>query len=468
VPTSIDPGSVRFASICDDEHGFTRSFLLSMLPLLAVDLGGAQRIWRGGYSIQGATSSGVVEGRNEVVREFLRSAAEWLFFVDSDMGFEPDALERLMASADPVERPIVGGLCFGFGPIGDQLGIGNALIKRPFPTIFDLRETDDDAGFKPRWDYVPGVLQRCSATGGALILIHRSVLQGIADKWGEVWFDRMRHPKAKKLWGEDTSFCARAGMLGHPIYVDAAVQSSHSKVIMVTQDVFMGELTAEPATDEVAVIVPVLNRPDNAAPFMRSLRASTGLATVYAVAEFDDKATADAWEAAGATVIEQDGHTFAEKVNVGYAKTAEPWLFLVGDDVRFHPGWLDHAQHVARVTGAKVIGTNDRGNERVARGEHATHMLISRDYIDSVGASWDGPGVVCHEGYAHWFVDDELVTVAKQRGEFAPALASVVEHLHPLWGKAEPDSTYELGQKSANADQATFKRRLKANKVVAA
>jgi hypothetical protein len=455
----VDPGTVRFASICDDEHGFTRSFVLSLLPLLAVDLGGQQRIWRGGYSIQGATSSGVVEGRNEVVREFLGSAAEWLFFVDSDMGYEADTLERLLEAADPVERPIVGGLCFGFGPIKDRLGVGSALIKRPFPTIFDLRETDDDAGFQPRWGYVPGAVQQCSATGAALLLIHRTVLEQIVDKWGEVWFDRMKHPKAKKLWGEDTSFCARAGMLGHPVFVHAGVQSSHSKVIMVTQDVFMSELVAPPASEQVAVIVPVLDRPQNAEPFMRSLRASTGLANVYAVCNNDvDYQT---WGQADAIPILTDRISFAQKVNDALEHTTERWVFLVGDDVTFRAGWLDHALHVAELTGAQVIGTNDLANSRVTSGEHATHMLISRDYIDEQGASWDGPGVVCHEGYRHWYVDDEIVTVAKQRGVWAPALASVVEHHHPIFGTAPDDETYRRGQRHAGKDKALWIKRLK-------
>jgi glycosyltransferase involved in cell wall biosynthesis len=464
----IEPGSVRFATICDDEHGFTRSFLMSFLPLLAADLGGQQRIWRGGYSIQGATSSGVVEGRNEVVREFLGSHAEWLFFIDSDMGFEPDALERLLEAADPVERPIVGGLCFGYTPVADVLGSGNALVKKPFPTIFDLHETDDDIGFRPRWGYVPGAVQQCAATGAALLLIHRSVLEAIDDKWGHVWFDRMKHPQAKKLWGEDTSFCMRSAMLGYPVFVHAGVRSSHSKVIMVTQEFYMGELAAEPATDEVAVIVPVLKRPQNAAPFMRSLRASTGLATVYAVANPDDTATIEAWDAAGAQVLLTDGVSFAKKVNHGYRNTEQPWVFIVGDDVKFHPGWLDHAQNVARITDAEVIGTNDLGNARVVSGEHATHMLIARDYIDKVGASWDGPGVVCHEGYRHWYVDDELVTASKQRGVWAPALAAVVEHLHPLWGKAENDKVYDFGQTHAQQDMKLFRKRLAEYSEVAA
>ena len=197
---------------------------------------------------------------------------------------------------------------------------------------------------------------------------------------------------------------------------------------------------------------------------MDSLRASTGLATVYAIAEPTDRETIEAWYEAGAQVIEHDtAHTFAEKINVGYTLTDEPWLFICGDDVRFHPGWLDHAAHVARTMDAQVVGTNDLANPRVTNGDHATHLLIARSYIDEHGASWDGPKVVCHEGYRHWFVDDELVMAAKQRGVWAMALASKVEHLHPVWGKAENDDTYRLGQVHADADGKLFKRRLKQN-----
>lgn len=461
--TEVDKGSVRFGTICDDEHGFTRSFLLSFLPLLATDLGAEQRIWRGGYSIQGATSSGVVEGRNQVVREFLESSAEWLWFVDSDMGFEPDALEQLMAVADPKERPIVGGLCFGYGPIGDRMGAGNSLIKRPFPTIFDLNEKEDDIGFSPRWWYTPGAVQRCAATGAALLLIHRSVLEQIQAKWGDAWFDRMKHPKAKKLWGEDTSFCMRANLLGIPVFVHAGVQSSHSKVIMVTQDVFMGEVKAPPATESTAVIVPVMQRPQNAEPFMVSLRASTGLANVYAVCDPGDDETIKAWDAAGATIVlSERGSSFPIKANTGYDNTTEPWMLLVGDDVRFYPGWLDHAQHTANIHRKDVVATNDLGNPKVVAGAHATHPLIRRSYVDEQGASWDGPGHLCHEGYHHWYVDDEWTAVAQQRGVFAAALGSIVEHLHPAWEKGEDDPVYRKGKVHAVSDGRLFKGRLKA------
>jgi hypothetical protein len=226
-----------------------------------------------------------------------------------------------------------------------------------------------------------------------------------------------------------------------------------------------------PAAEETAVIVPVLGRPGSAAPFMESLKASGApLAHVYAVADDADAKTAAAWLEAGATVLPwaalQDGDawlpgTFAQKVNFGYRETGEPWLFLVGDDVRFHPGWLDQAQHAAR-DGASVVGTNDLHNPRVTSGEHSPHLLVRRAYADEQGASWDGPKAVAHEGYRHWFVDDELVTAAKQRGAWAFARHSKVEHLHPLWGLAPDDDTYALGREHVDADQALFTARLAA------
>ena len=149
-------------------------------------------------------------------------------------------------------------------------------------------------------------------------------------------------------------------------------------------------------------------------------------------------------------------------MNLAAGKTAEPWLFLAGSDVTFHPGWLDHAQATAGDR-FHVIGTNDLGNPRVTSGEHATHLLIRRSYADEAGASWDGPGVVCHEGYGHMFVDDEIVAAARQRGVFASALGSRVEHMHPAWAKGDMDEVYQLGLSRWTADKKLFTERSAAN-----
>lgn len=469
--TDFDPGAVKLVSLCDDEHGFTASYNRSLLPLLDLDLGYEKRIWRGGYIFQQVSSTGVVEGRNGAAKAFLEGRAEWLWFVDSDMGFDSDALEHLIAAADPVDRPIMGGLCFGLGALTSNADHGQSVVKNPFPTIYDLVSNPDDpadVAFRSRWNYLPNTVQRCAATGTGCLLIHRSVLEVMQEKFGPEWFSRLRPPGGSKLFGEDTSFCWRAAMLDIPVHVNSRVKTSHLKPIYVTESLYMQQVIAMPATDPTAVIVPVLQRPQNAEPFMLSLRASTGLAEVYAIVEEDDVVTQDAWREAGASLVVTNVHTFAEKVNVGYQNTDEPWLFLVGDDVRFHPGWLDHAQHVAKATGASVVGTNDLATKVVMDGDHATHILIARDYIAETGASWDyggfgGPGVVCAEAYRHMFVDNEIVTAAKQRGVFAPALASIVEHIHPVVKKTEMDPVYELGAKNAGKDKITWLRRSKAN-----
>lgn len=209
---------------------------------------------------------------------------------------------------------------------------------------------------------------------------------------------------------------------------------------------------------DIAVVVPVLNRPHRAAPFMESLCASTDRARVYAVVNEVDAATRDAWIAARANVFVTTLTTFAEKVNYAYGLTGEAWLFMVGDDVVFHPEWADELLRVSDETGALVVGANDLTGIRET---HAPHLLVSRQYVADQGASWDGPGVVCHEGYRHMFVDDEVVTVAKQRGVFAVAIDAIVEHLHPVVEKAEVDSTYQLGWSYAELDKSRFAERMR-------
>lgn len=427
---------------------------------------GEGRVMRGGEIKMRCGTGGLIEARNTAATAFIRDETrpDWFMWVDTDMGFEPDSLERLLAAADPVERPIMGGLCFAQKEtVLDGYG-GFRTAARP--TISDWVDLDGHKGFMGRAWYPPDTVVKCSATGAAFLLIHRTVLEKVHAEYHTL-FDRVQMGDGQ-LASEDMSFCIRAGALGYPVHVHTGVRTTHMKHVWLGEQDFWNQQTAPPASERCDVIVPVMRRPQNAAPFMESLVASCGLATVHAVYDEDDQDTYIAWSAAGAYMVPNYGTpgTFAQKVNAGYEYTSEyvpsPWLLLVGDDVRFHPGWLDHALEAARVTGADVIGTNDLSNPRVMRGEHATHLLVRRSYIDEHGSSWDGPKIVAHEGYRHWFVDDEIVTAAKQRGVWAMALASKIEHLHPIFGKAEQDDVYELGQKSAAKDEMLYRGRVKA------
>jgi hypothetical protein len=470
-----EPDAVVVAYIHDKT--ITYSWHHSVIEMLGHDVTHDARVMRGGWIAMTAETDGLADARNKTVATFLEEhQAEWLCWIDTDMGFAPDTIDRLLEVADPLERPIVGGLCFTQRQEkSDGMGGWRCLAT---PTIFDWGHDGDAMGFVVKFDYVPGAVQQCAGTGSACILIHRSVFETIAETYGPHWYDRIPNPGMKRVVSEDLSFCMRANSLKIPVWVDASVQTTHQKTLWLAEDDYFGQIAVaqlEPkvpaATEATAVIVPVLGRPQNAAPFMASLRASgADLAKVYAVVDDDMicDSTAAAWRAAGAEVLRTSwtdkttalrSGTFAEKVNHAYRCTDEPWLFLVGDDVKFEPGWLDHAQHAAR-DGAHVVGTNDLHNPRVVKGEHATHLLVRRAYIDERGSSWDGPKVVCHEGYRHNFPDDEVVTVAKQRKVWAFAKHSKVEHLHPLWGLAADDETYELGRAHIEEDKALFEARM--------
>lgn len=215
--------------------------------------------------------------------------------------------------------------------------------------------------------------------------------------------------------------------------------------------------------EPVTVVVPVLRRPQNAGAFMASVRESVDEPLpVIAVANRDDEVTAEAWRRAGATVFEvtMEPGSFGQKANaVALAGlVSRRWMFLVGDDVKFHRGWLDVLDDVRPES--CVVGTNDLANPRVTSGDHAVHFFLRMDYVRTQGASWDGPGTIAGP-YRHWYTDDEIITIAKMRGAFEPRLDSVVEHLHPYFAPGvEMDDVYRVGEEHAEADRALWLQRV--------
>ena len=178
------------------------------------------------------SSGNIVEGRNEVAQQMLDSTpCEWLLFTDADMGFAPDSLERLLASADPQDRPVVGGLCFAVKRTGTDPDT-HAERFQCMPTLYNWRELPDRVGFQVVENYERDALQVVGATGAAFVLIHRSVLQKIRDTYGDRWFDRIPHELPKPngtLFSEDMSFCIRVAGIDVSLYVDTAVKTCHDK-----------------------------------------------------------------------------------------------------------------------------------------------------------------------------------------------------------------------------------------------
>jgi GT2 family glycosyltransferase len=161
--------------------------------------------------------------RNIVADAFLDNTdVAWLLMVDTDMMWSLDALPTLLASADPDERPLVGGLCYAESD-------GTMA-----PTIYQFSYDEEGALLVRNGEVEPDTMIRVNATGCGFLLAHRSVFEKITAKMPEIehhWFAEMMIDDAQL--GEDISFCVRAADAGVPIYVNTTVKVGHMRSIRI-------------------------------------------------------------------------------------------------------------------------------------------------------------------------------------------------------------------------------------------
>lgn len=232
------------AYVCGNEVSY--SWHNSMVQLIGFDAQLHRRLGdgRGGYHGMRYGTGGLIEARNQAVYDFLNDFrdADWLFWLDTDMGFPPETLELLIAAADPADRPIVGALCFSMQEIESD-GMGGRRTQ-PTPVIYDWITVDEQSGYAVRWDYPRDTVTQVHATGSACIVIHRSVLERIQEKFGPTWYNRLPNPSTGQLFSEDLSFCVRAGALDIPVFVDTRVKTTHLKNVWVSEDQYTRERVA--------------------------------------------------------------------------------------------------------------------------------------------------------------------------------------------------------------------------------
>jgi len=210
---------------------FLESMLMSTLQDVAYELAG-QRPRRIVNIMQEWSSANVSSSRNTVTQRFLdQPDGDWLLWVDADMQWEPEAIDMLLAAADPETRPIVGGLCFGMSKAG------------LFPTIYQWAQIDGNLTTVRIRDYPADTVMQCAATGAAFMLIHRRVLEAMQAKQFDKAFPYFQESSGNGApVGEDLTFCIRAGILGFPIYVHTGAKVGHHKSHLLTEELFMEQL----------------------------------------------------------------------------------------------------------------------------------------------------------------------------------------------------------------------------------
>ena len=202
---------------------------------------------------------------------------------------------------------------------------------------------------------------------------------------------------------------------------------------------------------DVAILIPTMNRPHRMAPLLQSIAEATDIPhrVIFAC---NDQETVDELDRLGAWYDRDEGDTYAVRINRLFNLTTEPQVFLGADDLAFRAGWFQAAMIVMETING-VVAVNDLHNMA------GVHFLVSRDFVNTLGGCIGEPGIVCHEGYRHAYVDDELRATAMSHGRWGIAKDAVVEHLHPGAGKAPSDEIYRIGEASMSEGLAVFQSR---------
>lgn len=240
--------AVTVAYVCGNE--VTHSWHRSLVEMIGYDAANQQRIMAGGFIAMRCGTDGLVAARNTAVKTFLDGPSAWLFWIDTDMGFAPDTVDRLLEAADPADRPIVGGLCFSQRE--DQADEFGGYSCTATPTVFDWAHLDDQYGWTVRWDYPLNTVTRVGGTGAACILVHRSVFEKIEAEHGRVWYDRVPNTTTGQMISEDLSFCLRAGALQIPIHVHTGVATTHFKHLWLGEDEYWRQRAFRSAAEKLA------------------------------------------------------------------------------------------------------------------------------------------------------------------------------------------------------------------------
>ena len=162
------------------------------------------------YAVQ--ANSMIYDSRNTLTAKALVNGYDRVLWIDSDMVFDEDLLERLNRDMD-AGPDYVSALCF----------------KRHIPTgpcvyrEINYGQAEDGtvrAEAVPYNDYPEDMMFRCAGTGFGAVMVSTALLKDVWEHYGPPF-----NPLTQM--GEDLSFCYRAAQLNYPMYCDSRIKVGH-------------------------------------------------------------------------------------------------------------------------------------------------------------------------------------------------------------------------------------------------
>ena len=162
----------------------------------------------------------VYNARNSLARQAIKSEVDQVLWLDSDIVFGPDLLQRMTKVRQDNNIDMLTAICF--------------RRKPPYtPCLFDrLERLDNGKVSYTSIMSVPDGIFKVGGCGMAGVLMGLDVLISVAAKFDGKMFDPLPG------MGEDVSFCWRARQCGYDIYCGTSIELGHVGQCVVTRGYF--------------------------------------------------------------------------------------------------------------------------------------------------------------------------------------------------------------------------------------
>ena len=184
-----------------------------------------------------STSSLIYDARNAMARKAVTEGFDRVLWLDSDMSFDPDLMERLSARLDEGHE-MVSGIYF--------------TRKAPVKPVLYKRcgYYENEGGIQPIaiWydDYPRDQIFKAEGCGFGGVMMTTDLIRRVGEKFGLPFSPMLG-------FGEDLSFCARVQEVDGEIWVDSTIKMGHVGLGTITENIYLaqkGEEDGHPVSGE--------------------------------------------------------------------------------------------------------------------------------------------------------------------------------------------------------------------------
>lgn len=185
---------------------------------------GMRKVGETKYTI--TCSSLIYDSRNQMAKKAVEEGYDRVLWLDSDMDFEPDLMERLSKHIDEGKEFITGLYFTRKAPVRPVIYSECGYFEKEDGAILPVVVWYDD--------YPKDSVFQVQAAGFGCVMMTTDLIKRVADKYGL--------PFAPMLgFGEDLSFCGRASQVGAEMWCDSTIKCGHVGLGTITENVYLSQ-----------------------------------------------------------------------------------------------------------------------------------------------------------------------------------------------------------------------------------